>query len=122
MIVEHFDHVTVCVSDLKAAKRFFGLLGLKEDKSVVISGEGFATYMGLDEIEADPGATRRLAPVLHYRRPEAARDPHCEARQAGFQSHLLCGRGYRSYVEDLRSKGSKCAANSKNSTIASYSF
>src|SRR5512132_3169986 len=31
MIVKHFDHVTVCVSDLEAAKRFFGLLGLKED-------------------------------------------------------------------------------------------
>jgi catechol 2,3-dioxygenase-like lactoylglutathione lyase family enzyme len=53
LIVNHFDHVTVCVSDLEAAKRFFGLLGLKEDKSVVISEERFATYMGLDEIEAD---------------------------------------------------------------------
>lgn len=82
MAVTHFDHVTICVSDLEAAKRFFGLLGLMEDKAVVISGERFATYMGLGAIKADhvtlalPGASPRFeVQLLHYRRPEAADDP-----------------------------------------------
>ena len=74
--------MTVCVSDLAAAKRFFVLLGLQEDKAVVISGEPFASYMGLKEIEADhvtlvlPGASPRFeVQLLHYRRPEAVSDP-----------------------------------------------
>jgi catechol 2,3-dioxygenase-like lactoylglutathione lyase family enzyme len=45
-MITHFDHVTLCVRDLEAARRFFTLLGFEEDKSVVISGERFARYMG----------------------------------------------------------------------------
>jgi hypothetical protein len=26
-MITHFDHVTICVRDVDAAKRFFGLLG-----------------------------------------------------------------------------------------------
>ncbi|HEX7215144.1 MAG TPA: hypothetical protein VF578_13100 [Methylomirabilota bacterium] len=37
-MIKHFDHVTVVVRDVEAAKQFFGLLGFKEDKSVVIKG------------------------------------------------------------------------------------
>lgn len=75
-MIKHFDHVTVCVRDLDAARRFFALLGFAEDKSVVIAGDRFATYMGLDEIEADhvtmvvPGASPRFeVQLLHYRHP-----------------------------------------------------
>lgn len=82
-MIKHLDHVTVCVRDLDAARRFFGLLGFEEDKSVVISGERFATYMGLSEIEADhvtmviPGATPRFeVQLLHYRQPAAQADPN----------------------------------------------
>lgn len=82
-MIRRFDHVTVCVRDLEAAKRFFGLLGFVEDKSVVISGPRFADYMGLEEIEADhvtlvvPGLSPRLeVQILHYRRPEARADPN----------------------------------------------
>jgi len=81
-MIKHFDHVTVCVRDPEAAVRFFGLLGFKEDKRVVISGEPFATYMGVSNIEADhitmliPGLTPRLeVQILHYRNPEARADP-----------------------------------------------
>jgi catechol 2,3-dioxygenase-like lactoylglutathione lyase family enzyme len=113
MIVKHFDHVTVCVSDLEAAKRFFGLLGLKEDKSVVISGERFATYMGLDEIEADhvtlvlPGASPRFeVQLLHYRRPEAARDPNiARLDRLGFNHICFAVEDIEAMVENLRSKG-----------------
>jgi catechol 2,3-dioxygenase-like lactoylglutathione lyase family enzyme len=80
-MITHFDHVTLCVRDLEAAQRFFALLGFEEDKSVVISGDRFARYMGVDEIEADhvtlivPGRTPRFeVQLLHYRRPEAVDD------------------------------------------------
>lgn len=80
-MISHFDHVTLCVSDLEAARRFFALLGFEEDKSVVISGDRFAAYMGLEEIEADhvtlivPGRTPRFeVQLLHYHRPEVVDD------------------------------------------------
>src|SRR5262249_7314501 len=46
-MVKHFDHCTIVVRDVDRAKRFFGLLGLKEAMSVVIAGEPFASYMGV---------------------------------------------------------------------------
>jgi catechol 2,3-dioxygenase-like lactoylglutathione lyase family enzyme len=75
-MVRHFDHVTVAVRDLEAARRFFALLGFVEDKAVVIKGETFARYMGVPGIEADhvtlfvPGAEPRFeVQILHYRQP-----------------------------------------------------
>ena len=41
-MVKHFDHVTIVVRDVEAAKQFFGLLGFEEDKSVVIAGAKFS--------------------------------------------------------------------------------
>lgn len=81
-MIRRFDHVTVCVRDLDAARRFFGLLGFVEDKAVVIAGEPFAGYMGVDGLEADhvtlivPGLSPRFeVQLLHYRHPDACRDP-----------------------------------------------
>ncbi len=81
-MITHFDHVTVAVRDLDAAIRFFGLLGFEVDKSVVIAGEPFATYMGVPDIEADhvtlavPGMTPRFEmQILRYRAPRAQLDP-----------------------------------------------
>lgn len=45
-MVKHFDHLTIVVRDVDAAKRFFALLGFEHERSVVISGEVFADYMG----------------------------------------------------------------------------
>ena len=42
-MIKHFDHVTIVVTDVESAKRFFGLLGFEEDKSVVIAGPPFST-------------------------------------------------------------------------------
>ena len=53
MALKHIDHVTVVVADLAAARRFFSLLGFKEDKAVVISGPVMDRYMGVPGIEAD---------------------------------------------------------------------
>ena len=52
-MVRKFDHVTIVVLDVEAAKRFFALLGFKETTSVVISGKAMEDYMGVKDIEAD---------------------------------------------------------------------
>jgi catechol 2,3-dioxygenase-like lactoylglutathione lyase family enzyme len=81
-MIRNLDHVTVCVRNLEDAKHFFSLLGFEEDKRVVISGEQFANYMGVEGIEADhltlivPDLIPRLeVQILHYRTPEAQPDP-----------------------------------------------
>lgn len=113
LTIKHFDHVTVCVSDLAAAKRFFALLGLEEDKSVVISGQPFAGYMGLDEIEADhvtlvlPGRSPRFeVQLLHYRRPRAVNDRNiARLDKLGFNHICFAVDDIDALVGDLRSKG-----------------
>ena len=50
---EGFDHMTVVVSDLDAARGFFGLLGFVERVTVVARGEEIGRYMGIEDWEAD---------------------------------------------------------------------
>lgn len=112
-MIKHFDHVTVCVRDLEGAKRFFGLLGFEVDKSVVISGEPFAAYMGLAEIEADhvtmaiPGASPRFeVQLLHYRRPEVLADPNiARLDKVGFNHICFAVDDARATAEYLRMNG-----------------
>jgi catechol 2,3-dioxygenase-like lactoylglutathione lyase family enzyme len=112
-MIRHFDHVTVCVGDIDAAKRFFGLLGFEEDKSVVISGEPFASYMGLDQIEADHVtlAISGLVPrfevqLLHYRHPEAATDPDiARLDKLGFNHICFAVDDAEAVVAHLKSHG-----------------
>ena len=52
-MVSNFDHVTIMVTDLDEARRFFGLLGFVEDQAVVIFGEAMDAYMGMSDLEAD---------------------------------------------------------------------
>jgi catechol 2,3-dioxygenase-like lactoylglutathione lyase family enzyme len=82
-MVRRFDHLTIVVRDLERACRFFGVLGFREAISVVITGEPFASYMGVPEIEADHvtlvlenAAPRTEIQLLHYRHPESISDPH----------------------------------------------
>ena len=84
-MVKRFDHVTIVVRDLDRATAFFGLLGFVEDKAVVISGQVFSAYLGVDGIEADhvtlalAGAEPRLeVQLLRYRHPDPLSDPHIE--------------------------------------------
>ena len=81
-MVKHFDHVTIVVRDVEAAKHFFGLLGFEEDKAVVIAGPQFSTYMGVDGIEAEhvtlvlPHVSPRTeVQILKYRHPDPLPDP-----------------------------------------------
>ncbi len=78
-MVKSFDHITVVVRDIEAAKSFFALLGFEEIQSSVISGKAMEDYMGVKDIEADhitlaienPHAEVQL---LHYRHPNAIVD------------------------------------------------
>ena len=81
-MVRHFDHVTIAVRDIDAAKRFFALLGFVEEVAVVIAGKKFADYMGVPGIEAEhvtlvlKGAQPRLeVQLLRYRQPAVPDDP-----------------------------------------------
>jgi catechol 2,3-dioxygenase-like lactoylglutathione lyase family enzyme len=81
-MLKHFDHMTMAVTDLDAARRFFGLLGFEQDKAVVISGPVMDSYMGVPGIEADhvtlflkDASPRCEIQLLHYRKPVAAHDP-----------------------------------------------
>ena len=81
-MIKSFDHVTIVVRDIEAAKQFFGLLGFEEDKSVVIAGPQFSTYMGVDGIEADHvtlalanASPRTEVQLLKYRYPSPLPDP-----------------------------------------------
>jgi catechol 2,3-dioxygenase-like lactoylglutathione lyase family enzyme len=75
-MILHLDHVTVVVRDVAKAKDFFALLGFAEEKSVVISGDRFARYMGVDGIEAEhvtlvskASSARFEIQLLKYRHP-----------------------------------------------------
>ena len=50
---EGFDHITIVVTDLPEARRFFGLLGFEESLAVVASGPLVADYMGIPGWESD---------------------------------------------------------------------
>ncbi len=50
---EGFDHMTIVVTDLEEAQRFFGLLGFEETIAVVASGEEISAYMGIPAWESD---------------------------------------------------------------------
>lgn len=75
--LRRFDHVTVAVRDLDGARRFFALLGFREERAVVIAGAPFDHYMGVPGIEADhvtlvhESASPRLeVQLLRYRQPQ----------------------------------------------------
>ena len=81
-MIKHFDHVTIVVSDVDETKRFFGLLGLEQTLSVVISGEIIERYMGIPGLDAEhvtlalPDASPRMeVQLLKYRHPDSTSDP-----------------------------------------------
>ncbi len=81
-MVRNFDHVTIVVRDVEAAKRFFALLGFTQTKSVVISGKIMEDYMGVAGIEAehvtlalDNVSPRTEVQLLRYHHPDVIADP-----------------------------------------------
>ena len=112
-MIRNFDHVTVCVRDVDAARRFFALLGFVEDKAVVIEGQRFANYMDVDGIEADhitlivPGTEPRFeVQLLHYRQPDAQADPLIgRLDKIGFNHICFAVEDLDGMVDELASGG-----------------
>ncbi len=108
-MVRKFDHVTIVVRDVEAAKRFFALLGFKEVKSVVISGKVMEDYMGVAGIEADHVTLAIEDPhtevqLLRYRHPETIADPNiAKLNKLGF-NHVCFA------VDDLEAEIAKLTA------------
>jgi len=114
-MVRNFDHVTIVVRDVAAAKRFFALLGFEEVTSVVISGKVMDDYMGVAGIEADHVtlALENVTPrtevqLLHYRHPDAIGDPHIDKlNKLGFNHICFAVDNLDAEVERLKAAGVK---------------
>ena len=94
-MVRRFDHVTVVVRDMDAAKRFFALLGFEHERTVVITGDVFSRYMGVPGIDAEhatlvlAGATPRTeVQLLGYRAPSPRANPAVEDLHALGYNHV----------------------------------
>jgi len=112
-MIKHFDHVTVVVRDIEAAKAFFGLLGFKVDKSVVIAGPQFSKYMGVDGIEAEhvtlflaDVSPRTEVQLLSYRHPDALPDPAIRnLTKLGFNHVCFAVDDLEAELAKLKAKG-----------------
>jgi catechol 2,3-dioxygenase-like lactoylglutathione lyase family enzyme len=109
----HLDHVTVVVRDIARAKEFFALLGFAEEKSVVISGEMFARYMGVKGIEAEHVTlvSQRSSPrfeiqLLKYRHPDPLPDPDiANLTRLGYNHICFAVKDLDAEVQRLTSHG-----------------
>jgi catechol 2,3-dioxygenase-like lactoylglutathione lyase family enzyme len=111
-MIKRFDHLTIVVTDVAEAKRFFGLLGFKEVTTVVISGETFAKYMGVPGIEAEhvtlvaEGVEPRTEiQLLRYLKPASKPDPLIRDLSRIGLNHICFA------VEDLEAVLAKMVAN-----------
>jgi len=112
-MITRIDHVTIVVDDVEAATRFFALLGFVVDKSVVIRGEPFASYMGIEGLEAEHrtlvlgGATpRQEVQLLRLLQPPALLNPGLATlRQRGFNHICLATDDLDGELARLRAAG-----------------
>jgi len=112
-MLKNFDHVTVVVRDVDAAKRFFGLLGFKETKSVVISGKIMDDYMGIPGLEAEHVtlvlehvSPRTEVQLLRYHHPDAIIDPNiAKLNKLGFNHICFAVDDVEAEVAKLKAAG-----------------
>jgi catechol 2,3-dioxygenase-like lactoylglutathione lyase family enzyme len=112
-MIMNFDHVTIVVRNVEEAKAFFALLGFVEQQTVVISGEQFSAYMGIDAIEAEhvtlalADATPHLeVQLLRYRHPQPIPDPDIlKLNKLGFNHICLAVDDIEAEVRKLRASG-----------------
>jgi catechol 2,3-dioxygenase-like lactoylglutathione lyase family enzyme len=101
-MVRNADHATLVVRNVEAGKKFFALLGFKEEIDTVISGPVLSAYMEIENIESRhvtlvlEGCTPRFEiQLLHYMNPPIVKDPNtADLHRTGY-NHLA----FR--VEDL---------------------
>ena len=114
-MVRRFDHLTLVVRDVDAAKAFFALLGFAEAMSVVISGEPFASYMGVPEIKAqhvtlvlESATPRTEIQLLRYLHPEPLPDPEIrDLHKLGFNHVCFAVDNIEAEIAKLEAGGFK---------------
>ncbi len=112
-MVKNFDHVTIVVRDVEAAKHFFGLLGFRETHSAVISGKVMEDYMGIEGIEADHVTLAIENPhsevqLLRYRHPDAVVDANIsKLNKLGFNHICFAAEDLDAEVARLTAAGVK---------------
>jgi catechol 2,3-dioxygenase-like lactoylglutathione lyase family enzyme len=112
-MLKNFDHFTIVVQDLERAKAFFAVLGFKEAISVVITGEPFASYMGVAGIEADHVtlvlehvSPRTEIQLLRYRHPDPLPDPNIrDLHKLGMNHICFAVDDIEAEVSKLKSQG-----------------
>jgi catechol 2,3-dioxygenase-like lactoylglutathione lyase family enzyme len=112
-MIEHFDHITFVVQDIESAKQFFSLLGFQEDKSVVIAGQKFSAYMGVNGIEAEHVtlvlanvSPRTEVQLLKYHHPNPLPDPDiANLTKLGFNHICFAVDDLEAEVARLKAKG-----------------
>ena len=110
---EGFDHMTVVVEDLGAAKRFFGLLGFREHVAVVASGPRVSDYMGISQWESDhvtlvleDAAVHQEIQLLRFHQPKASVDPGAGTlTRTGFNHVCFRVNDLRAMLDHLAAHG-----------------
>jgi catechol 2,3-dioxygenase-like lactoylglutathione lyase family enzyme len=94
-MIKNIDHVTIVVDDVEKEKKFFMLLDFKECKSVIISGDKFSKYLGINSIEAkhvtlflEGSSPRQEIQLLQYLYPKPLADPAIEKLNRFGYNHL----------------------------------
>jgi catechol 2,3-dioxygenase-like lactoylglutathione lyase family enzyme len=114
-MISNFDHCTIVVKDLDATIKFFALLGFQEDFSVVISGDRFSTYMGVDNLEAEHvtlvlanSSPRQEIQLLKYHSPTPLSDPNItRLDKVGYNHLCFAVDDIEQEVRRLKEKGVK---------------
>lgn len=112
-MISHPDHVTVAVTDLPSARRFFELLSFEVTIEATISGEVMGRYMGVPGIEADhvtmvlKNATPHFEiQLLHYRKPQVDSDPNIvNLARPGFNHLCFAVNDIEALAETLKNEG-----------------
>src|SRR5215510_8228476 len=112
-MVKNADHVTLVVRDVEAARKFFALLGFKEEFDTVISGETLSAYMGIKNIESRhmtlvlAGSTPRFeVQLLHYMNPPILKDLNItDLHRTGYNHLALRVENLESEVKRLKEAG-----------------
>ena len=108
-----FDHVTIAVTDLDEALRFFGLLGFDETRRTTVSGDEMSRYMGIAdwkaehvtlELAAAPSHQEVQLLVFHHPRLAPHRDESDLAR-LGFNHVCFAVEDLDGTLERLRQAG-----------------
>lgn len=112
-MIKRFDHFTIVVEDEAEAKRFFEVLGFREEVTTVIEGEPFADYMGVPGIKArhvtlvaEEVSPRTEIQLLRYLSPEVVPDPHIrELNKIGLNHVCFAVDDIEAVVEQVKAAG-----------------